>query len=104
MPNFLSVPVAATVTGLLKEMSGTLTEYKSLLYESGFVFFKILRLDSLKFRFEQLKLYRHNFKFSETEKKQYADLVKQFEYVHNVNITNDGVYCDTNQTLLGEYA
>jgi len=104
MPNFLSVPMAATAVGLLNTMSETLTEYKSLHSESGFVLFKSMRLDSLKYNFEQLKLYRHNFQFSSTEKKLYADLVIQFSNVDSVNQVTSYGSSDTNQSLLGEYA
>jgi len=96
--------MAATTLGLLNAMAETLSEYKSLLAESGFVLFKSIRLDSLKYNFEQLKAYRHNFQFSAKEKKQYADLVFQFANAHNVNMSDDGLRGDTNQSLLGEYA
>ena len=101
MPNFLTVPKATNVEGLLAEMTETIAEYKELITIK--TTWSWLRLLWLHARFEDLKSYRVNFVFTEPQKKGYTDLVIQFRNCDAINNIGDDSVNDTKVSLLDEY-
>ena len=98
----LEVPDSSNCACLLKQMDDVLKEYK-LVFSTKNTIYMPLAQNRLRKRFESLQNYRKNFIFSEKEKVIYADLVIRFNDCLAVNKVLDGVYNDTNQSLLGEY-